>query len=189
MKFFILLSIIVLNLQYLAYSKEFKLEYKIIKPSLCSNNKGENIHFQNLDSKKGRFAAGVAKRDITGKPIIYRFNYQKAPKYLQMFIDFHECAHHQIGDLEKSPPPQSSPQYMMKESIADCIASIRIKSDNIDAETIIQEVLTELKIAMNEISFPKSSIKSRELNIKECFQKEVSVAYYINSIIKKRGLK
>ena len=189
MKFLILLFIIVCNLQYLAHSQEFKLKHKIIKPSLCLNNKGEKVYFQNLDTKTIRFTAGVAKRNITGKPTIYRFNYQKAPKSLQMFIDFHECAHHQTGDLEKSPPPQSSPEHMMKESIADCIAAIRIKSDIIDGETIIQEALEELKIAMNEIGFPKSSIESRELNIKECFKKDVKVMYYVNSVIKKRNLK
>ena len=48
-----------------------------------------------------------------------------------MFIDFHECAHHQTGDLEKKPPEQNSLEYMMKESIADCVAAIRMKSDNI----------------------------------------------------------
>ena len=61
---------------------------------------------------------------------------------------------------------------MMKESIADCIAAIGIKTHNIDAEIIIQEALEELKIAMGEIGFPKSSIESRELNIKECFKKK-----------------
>ena len=80
MKFLILLFIIVSNLNYLTFSQELKLKYKIIKPSLCLNNKGEKVNFQNLDSKTGRFATGVAKRDITGKPIVYRFNYQKAPK-------------------------------------------------------------------------------------------------------------
>ena len=103
--------------------------------------------------------------------MIYRLNYKKAPKSLQIFIDFHECAHHQTGDLEKIPPLQNSFKNMMKESIADCIATIRIKTDNFDGEVIIKEVLEELKITMSTIGFPESTIRSRELNIRECFKK------------------
>ena len=135
------------------------------------------------------FPAGVAKKDINGLPVIYRFNYQKAPKSLQIFIDFHECAHHQTGDLEKKPPQQNSFEYMMKESIADCVAAIRIKSDKIYGRILMKEVLVELKKDMTNIGFPKSTIESRELNIVKCFEKDISLSTYIDNILHKRNLK
>ena len=106
-----------------------------------------------------------------------------------MFIDFHECAHHQTGDLEKKPPPQNSFEYIMKENIADCIAAIRIKSDKINGKFIIKEALFDLKKDMTIIGFSKSVIKSRELNIKNCFKKDISLTEYLNNILEKRGLK
>ena len=145
MKFLIYLFTIFFNFQYFANSQSLEMEYKISKPPLCTNNNGKNVYFKNLNSKTGMFPAGVAKKDINGLPVIYRFNYQKAPKSLQMFIDFHECAHHQTGDLEKKPPQQNSFEYMMKESIADCVAAIRIKSDKINGKILMKEVLVELK--------------------------------------------
>ena len=176
------------NSEDLAHSQSLKLEYNISKAPLCSNNNGKNVYFQNLDSKTGKFTAGVAKKDVNGLPIIYRFNYQKAPKSLQMFIDFHECAHHQTGDLEEKLPEQNSLEYMMKESIADCVAAIRMKTDKINGKTLIKEVLVELKKTMMVIGFPKSTIKSREINIKKCFKKNIPLTTYINNILKKRSL-
>ena len=176
------------NSEHLSHSQSLKLEYNISKPPLCINNNGKNVNFQNLDSKTGKFTAGVAKKDVKGLPIIYRFNYQKAPKSLQMFIDFHECAHHQTGDLEEKLPEQNSLEYMMKESIADCVAAIRMKSDYINGKTLIKEALVELKKTMIVIGFPKSTIESREINIKKCFKKNIPLSTYINNILKKRGL-
>ena len=176
------------NSEHLAYSQSLKLEYNISKAPLCSNNNGKNVYFQNRDSKTGKFTAGVAKKDVNGLPVIYRFNYQKAPKSLQMFIDFHECAHHQTGDLEKKPPKQNSLEYMMKESIADCVAAIRMKSDYINGKTLIKEALVELKKTMIVIGFPKLTIQSRVHNIKNCFKKDILLKTYINKILEKRTL-
>lgn len=189
MRLLIFSLVLILKFQYLAYSQTSNLEYKISKPPLCSNNRGEKVFFKNLSSKTGRFTAGVAKKDVNGSPIIYRFNYQKSSKALQMFIDFHECAHHQTGDLEKKPPLQNSFEYMMKESIADCVASIRIKKDKINGKLIIKKALIELKKDMTIIGFSKSTIESRELNIKNCFKKEISLAEYLNNVLEKRELK
>ena len=135
------------------------------------------------------FPAGVAKKEINGLPVIYRFNYQKAPKSLQMFIDFHECAHHQTGDLEKKPPQQNSFEYMMIESVADCAAAIRIKSDKINGKILMKEVLFEVKKDMTNIGFPKSTIEIRERNIIKCFEKNISLSTYIDYILHKRNLK
>ena len=189
MKIFIFSLIFIFNFQYIAHSKTSNFKNNISKPPLCINNKGEKVSFKNLNSRTGRFTAGIAKRDINGLPIIYRFNYHKSSKALQMFIDFHECAHHQTGDLEKKPPPQNSIEYIMKENIADCVAAIRIKSDNINGKFIIKEALIELKKDMKIIGFSKSVIESRELNIKNCFKKDISLNEYLNYILVKRGLK
>ena len=189
MKIIIFSLIFFFNFQYIVHSKTSNFKNNISKPPSCSNNKGEKVSFKNLISRTGRFAAGIAKRDINGLPIIYRFNYHKSSKPLQMFIDFHECAHHQTGDLEKKPPPQNSFEYIMKENIADCIAAIRIKSDKINGKFIIKEALLDLKKDMTIIGFSKSVIESRELNIKTCFKKDISLTEYLNNILEKSGLK
>jgi len=181
--------IFIFNFQYIVHSKTSNFKNNISKPPSCTNSKGEKVSFKNLNSRTGRFTAGIAKRDINGLPIIYRFNYHKSSKALQMFIDFHECAHHQTGDLEKKPPKQNSFEYMMKESVADCLAAIRIKSDKINGQFLIKEVLVELKKDMTIIGFSKSTIESREMNIKKCFKKNISLSTYIDDILNKRNLK
>lgn len=189
MKILMFSLIFIFNFQYIVHSKTSNFKNNISKPPSCTNSKGEKVSFKNLNSRTGRFTAGIAKRDINGLPIIYRFNYHKSSKALQMFIDFHECAHHQTGDLEKKPPPQNSIAYLTKENIADCVAAIRIKSDNINGKFIIKEALIELKKDMKIIGFSKSVIESRELNIKNCFKKDISLNEYLNYILVKRGLK
>ena len=76
----------------------------------------------------------------------------------------------------------------MKESIADCIATIRMKTSNIKGESVIKIALDEIKIEMNAIGFPKSSIESRELNIKKKKKKNVSVNFFIDGILKNMAL-
>ena len=78
---------------------------------------------------------------------------------------------------------------MMKESIADCVAAIRIKSDKINGKILMKEVLVELKKDMTNIGFPKSTIESRELNIVKCFEKDISLSTYIDNVLHKRNLK
>ena len=43
--------------------------------------------FENAKDGLGDSAAGMAKRDEEGKPVVYRFNYNNSPKPLQQFID------------------------------------------------------------------------------------------------------
>ena len=172
----------------LAWSKDILSQFDIISPPSCTNNKNESVHFQNLSSMSGHFSAGVAKIK-NGEPIIYRFNYEKSPKAFQIFIDFHECAHHQTGDLDQPHPPQNSLEHMMKESIADCIAAIRIREENKNGKKLIIDALVELTKIMSNLSFPTSSIKSREININNCFKKNTSLKLYILSILKNRRLK
>ncbi len=71
----------------------------------------------------------------------------------------------------------------MKESIADCIAALRMR----ESEEMLIEALLELKKAMSALGFPLTSIKSRELNISNCFKKKISTKLYISKVLKKRG--
>ena len=169
-----------------AWSKDILPKYDIILPPSCSNNRGEIVQFQNLSSKLRIFSAGVAKRNQKGKPMVYRFNYEKSPKALQIFIDLHECAHHQTGDLDQPHPPQNSSEHMMKESIADCISALRMREENKNGKSLIIDALFELKKTMSILSFPISSIKSRELNIKNCFKKNISSKLFILGVLKKK---
>ena len=78
---------------------------------------------------------------------------------------------------------------MMKESIADCVAAIRIKSDIINGHFLIKKVLVELNKDMTVIGFSKSTIESRKMNIKKCFKKNISLSTYIDDILNKRNFK
>ena len=64
----------------------------------------------------------MAIRGPDRKPIIYRFNYEKSPPEFQIFVDYHECAHHQTGHVDQPHPPRNSYEHLMNESIADCLA-------------------------------------------------------------------
>ena len=171
----------ILFFDYGALAGSYRQDSKMPK---CQNNLGEAVVFINGNSDKQKPAAGMAKRDENGQPIVVRFNYESAPVELQQFIDFHECAHHQTGDLEQPHPPQNSPKHMMKESIADCIAALRMRKSE---EILLIEALLELKKAMSALGFPLTSIKSRELNISNCFKNKISTKLYISKVLKKRG--
>ena len=93
----------------------------------CLNNLGEAVVFINGNSDRQKPAAGMAKRDEKGQPVVVRFNYENAPIELQQFIDFHECAHHQVGDIDRPHPPRNSYEHLMNESVADCIAILRVR--------------------------------------------------------------
>ena len=41
---------------------------------------------------------------------------------------------------------------------------------------------------MKYIGFSKSTIESREQNVKDCFKKDISLREYLNNILKKHGL-
>jgi hypothetical protein len=169
------------------YSQKILANYEINDPPECFNNKGEPVKFVNMKSKTGKITIGIAKKDALGKPIIYRFNYDKSSKFLQQFIDYHECAHHQTGDLEKTNLPQNSKDYLLKEDIADCIATIRTKSDHLNAKNLILITIKELKKAMTYIGFDELAIKRREDNILKCFNKNISLTNYIEDIFKQKN--
>ena len=91
--------------------------YEVVDPPPCTNNKGEMVRFIERGSGGSGVAAGMAIRDRSGRPVIFRSNYAAAPPEFQSFIDRHECAHHQTGDVDRPPPPRNSADYLMNESI------------------------------------------------------------------------
>jgi len=170
-----------------ALAQETTPSFEIASPPACQSNKGEPVRFENRISPKAKSAAGMAKRDDRGVPVIYRFAYAKSPQSLQKFIDRHECAHHQTGDIDRPHPPRNSPDHMMNESIADCIAILRMRDETADSPTQIKNVTIALTQAMDAVGFPPSTIDSRISNIDNCAQKDTTAAEFIKAVLDHRA--
>ena len=170
-----------------ALAQETALSFEIASPPLCQNNKGEPVRFENQLSSKSKSAAGMARRDDKGVPVIYRFAYEKSPQSLQKFIDRHECAHHQTGDIDRPHPPRNSPDHMMNESIADCIAILRMRDETTDNQAQIKNVKTALRQTMDAVGFPPSTIDSRISNIDNCAQKDTTAVEFIKAVMDHRA--
>jgi len=170
-----------------ALAQETTPSFEIVSPPACQNNKGEPVRFENQISPKAKSAAGMARRDDKGVPVIYRFAYAKSPQSLQKFIDRHECAHHQTGDIDRLHPPRNSPDHMMNESIADCIAILRMRDETTDSQGQIKNVTIALTQAMDAVGFPPSTIDSRISNIDNCAQKDTTAAEFIKAVLDHRA--
>ena len=170
-----------------ALAQETLPSYAIASPPACHNNKGEPVRFENQMSPKAKSAAGMARRDDKGVPVIYRFAYAKSPQSLQKFIDHHECAHHQTGDIDRPHPPRNSPDHMMNESIADCIAILRMRDETTNSQAQIKNVKMALRQAMGEVGFPTSTIDSRISNIDNCAQKNTTAVEFIKAVLDHRA--
>ena len=171
------------------HSEEKPILYSITPPPSCVNNKGERVAFENVENNQSDSAAGMAKRDENGDPVVYRFNYKNSPEHLQKFIDFHECAHHQTGDVDLPHPPRNSPDHMMNESIADCIATLRIRDEIKNGADVILQAVEELMKAMTKIGFHEATMDTRKLNILNCLNKDNSVESFTDDILRHRELK
>ena len=125
--------------------------YEVSSPPSCTNNLGQTVQFRRVDRGSAKSASGMAKRDEFGVPVVYRFAYESSPYALQQFIDFHECAHHQTGDVDFPHPPRNSPEHLMNESVADCIATLRIRDELENGSDIIAQAVTDLVGTMREI--------------------------------------
>lgn len=170
-----------------ALAQETTPSFEIASPPACQNNKGETVRFENRISPKAKSAAGMARRDDKGVPVIYRFAYAKSPQSLQKFIDRHECAHHQTGDIDRPHPPRNSNDHMMNESIADCIAILHMRDETTDSQTQIKNVTHVLRQAMDAVGFPPSTIDSRISNIDNCAQKDSTAAEFIKAVLDHRA--
>ena len=175
----------ILFFDYGALAGSYKQELKMPK---CLNNLGEDVVFINGNSDKQKPAAGMAKRDENGQPIVVRFNYESAPVELQQFIDFHECAHHQVGDIDRPHPPRNSYEHLMNESIADCIAILRFRDDEESTYKSYKNLIASLEKDMENIGFPVISISSRMSNISNCYKDHESANSFISGVLEKRSL-
>lgn len=156
----------------------------VITPPSCINNLGETVQFVSRTTNQGRFAAGMANRDADGKPVIYRMNYEKADPAFQRFVDYHECAHHQVGHVDRPHPPRNSYEHLMNESIADCVAILRVREE---ADESFSAVIESLESAMTLVGFPKSSTDSRLSNIMNCYQNYGSSTDFIGGVLEKQS--
>ena len=183
-----LIVLLILLLSYPSWASNHTSSFEITEPPICTKNNGEIVIFTNIENSNAPSAAGMANRDKDGLPVVYRFSYQKSPEALQRFIDLHECAHHQTGDIDLPHPPRNSPAHMMNESISDCIATLRIRDEYEEGESILKLAISELETAMTEIGFPSSSVGSRISNISNCFEKTETAQEFIDGVLEFRGL-
>lgn len=171
-----------------AHSGEEPMVHPIASPPSCVNNNGDTVVFKNVENGQGDSAASIAKRNENGDPVVYGFNYKHSPTSLQQFIDLHECVHHQTSDVDLPHPPRNSPAHMMNESIADCIAKMRIKDEIHGRKDVVLQAVKQLMKAMTKIGFHEATTNSRKANILYCLSKENSADLLIEDILRHRKL-
>ena len=165
-----------------AYAQETSKQYKVVEPPYCINNKNEQVEFRQRSSGGLQVAAGLAARDVEDKPFVLRLNYTLSPPEFQSFIDRHECAHHQTGDVDRPHPPRNGPEHLLNESISDCIAILRLRDEENYDEAGLEAVTSAMRADMAKIGFPEISISSRISNTENCYKRDGSPADYIEAI-------
>jgi hypothetical protein len=118
-----------------------------------------------------------------------RSNFSAAPVEFQQFIDRHECAHHQTGDVDLPHPPRNGPEHLMNESISDCVAIRRLRDEEGFGQSSFQKVAAAMRADMAKIGFPESSIASRIRNLTSCFANPASGEDLIDQVLRQRGLR
>ena len=154
----------------------------VVSPPECTNPIGETVVFATRDTVRSGVAAGMANRSADGTPMVFRMNYESAPPAFQRFIDLHECAHHQTGDVDRPHPPRNSPAHLMNESIADCVAILRIRDESADPEAVMAELIPALRSAMTQVGFPEISTTSRVANLQHCYANYGSASEFISGV-------
>ncbi len=162
--------------------------HDVVKPPHCTNNKGQTVRFIDRDGGRAGPAAGMARRNGDGEPVVFRSNYSATPPDYQRFIDRHECAHHQTGDVDRPHPPRNSPEHLMNESISDCVAILRLRDEDGYDRAAFDRVAAAMRNEMAKIGFPEISISSRISNIDNCYTKYGSPKDFVNGVLKQRGL-
>ena len=172
----------------LAQEAQAPAVYDVVTPPACTNNKGETVRFIDRAGGRSDLAAGMAARDGDGNPVVFRSNYAAAPPEFQSFIDRHECAHHQTGDVDRPHPPRNGPDHLMNESISDCVAILRLRDEDGYDRAAFDRVAAAMRSDMAKIGFPEISISSRISNIDNCFTRYGAPQDFVNGILEHRGL-
>ena len=179
---------IVFSTAVMAQDEQTRKTHEVVPPPSCTNNKGETVRFIDRSTARPGIAAGMADRDSSGKPVVFRSNYAATPSVFQSFIDRHECAHHQTGDVDRSHPPRNGPEHLMNESISDCIAILRLRDEDGYDRAGFDRVAAAMRNEMEKIGFPEISISSRISNIDNCFTKYGTPQDFVDGILKQRDL-
>ena len=87
---------------------------------------------------------------------------------------------HQLGHVDQPHPPRNSFEHLMNESIADCVAILRVREE---ANASYAEVIDGLKTAMTLVGFPKTSTDSRISNVTNCYENYGSSAEFIEGAL------
>jgi len=163
--------------------------HAVVAPPACANDRGETVRFVDRDAGPAGVAAGMAARDGSGNPVVYRSGYAAARPELQLFVDRHECAHHQVGDIDRPHPPRNGPEHLMNESIADCIAILRLRDEEGYDAAGFDSVAAALGAEMGRIGFAEISIASRIANIRHCFAEYGTPEDFIAGVLRQRRLR
>ena len=161
--------------------------HEVVVPPSCTNNLGEKVQFVETNRGRSGLASGMAIRDGSGQPIVYRSNFSATRPEFQHFIDLHECAHHQTGDVDRPHPPRNSPEHLMNESISDCIATLRLRDESGYDQNALERVTAAMRNDMEKIGFPEISILSRISNIDNCFTRHGTPQGFIDGVLKQRN--
>ena len=108
---------------------------------------------------------------------------------MQKFIDYHECAHHETGDIDRPHPPRNSFDHLMNESIADCIATLRLRDEDLIREDEFELLKSSLTKDMKKANFQQITIESRISNIDNCFLKFVAKKDFLAGVLEERNLR
>ena len=163
--------------------------HAIVPPPKCENNLNEFVFYSQIEVQNLSFASGMANRNEEKQPVVFRLNYNKSEPLVQKFIDYHECAHHETGDIDRPHPPRNSFDHLMNESIADCIATLRLRDEDLIGENEFKFLKSSLTKDMKKANFQQITIGSRISNINNCFLKLVSKKDFLAGVLEERNLK
>lgn len=163
--------------------------FDVVTPPACINNNGEAVQFVEREGGRAGVTAGMAARRADGVPVVVRSNYEASPQEFQAFMDRHECAHHQTGDVDRPHPPRNGPEHLMNESISDCVAILRLRDEEGYNDAAVGKITAWLRKDMTQIGFPEISISSRISNITNCFSRDGGADDLVTSVLKQRGLR